>query len=189
MRVRAARLAPVEADDWSDEQRAQLAPMAARNQDYNIFKTMARHPAAMRAFLVWGNYILRENTLPKRERELVVLRIGFRCRAGYEWAQHVVIGARAGLSGAEIQRIKAGPEAPEWGSADRALLRACDELHDQQFISDATWALLGQHFGEKQCMDVVFTAAQYTQVSMILNTFGVQLDPFLAADPDLEAMS
>jgi len=25
-------------------------------------------------------------------------------------------------------------------------------------------------------MDVVFTAGQYTQVSMMLNTFGVQLD-------------
>ena len=26
-------------------------------------------------------------------------------------------------------------------------------------------------------MDVVFTAGQYTQVSMFLNTFGVQLEP------------
>ena len=35
-------------------------------------------------------------------------------------------------------------------------------------------------------MDVVFTAAQYTQVSMILNTFGVQLDAGMTLDPDLK---
>ena len=36
-------------------------------------------------------------------------------------------------------------------------------------------------------MDVVFSAAQYTQVSMILNSFGVQLEPHQSLDPDLKA--
>ena len=36
-------------------------------------------------------------------------------------------------------------------------------------------------------MDVVFTTGQYTQVSMMLNSFGVQLDPGLTLDPDLKA--
>jgi hypothetical protein len=35
-------------------------------------------------------------------------------------------------------------------------------------------------------MDVVFTAAQYTQVSMILNSLGVQLDEGLVGDPDFQ---
>jgi len=66
-------------------------------------------------------------------------------------------------------------------------LKATDELHHTYFISDATWARLRAHFNEKQCMDVVFTAGQYTQVSMMLNTFGVQLDPGQTLDPDLKA--
>jgi hypothetical protein len=53
-------------------------------------------------------------------------------------------------------------------------------------VSDATWKALTTHFSQKQCVDLVFTAGQYTQVSMALNTFGVQLDGFLKADPDLE---
>ena len=32
-------------------------------------------------------------------------------------------------------------------------------------------------------MDAVFTVGQYTQVSMFLNTFGVQLDPGQTLDP------
>ena len=37
-----------------------------------------------------------------------------------------------------------------------------------------------------QKMDVVFTSGQYTQVSMMLNTFGVQLDEGQTLDPDLK---
>jgi hypothetical protein len=59
-------------------------------------------------------------------------------------------------------------------------------LHKDQFISDATWSALGKHFTQKQCMDVVFTVGQYTQVSMILNTFGIQLDEGQTLDPDLK---
>ena len=35
-------------------------------------------------------------------------------------------------------------------------------------------------------MDVVFTTGQYTQVSMMLNTFGVQLDAGQVLDPELK---
>jgi alkylhydroperoxidase family enzyme len=108
------------------------------------------------------------------------------CKSGYEWGQHVVIARNAGLSDDEIARIKVGAGAPGWSAADIALLKASDELHRDQFVSDATWSALRNSFSEKQCMDVVFTAAQYTQVSMILNTFGVQLDAGMTLDPDLK---
>ena len=115
----------------------------------------------------------------------MVLRTGFLCRSGYEWTQHVPIGQRAGLTDAEVAAIKLGADGPNWSAADRALLRATDDLHAGQFITDATWQALAAHFQPRQCMDVVFTVGQYTQVSMILNSFGVQLDEGQVLDPDL----
>ena len=94
------------------------------------------------------------------------------------------IGLDCGLSDAEIARIKTGPDAPGWSPSDRALLTATDELTADAFISDATWAALGD-YSEKQRMDLVMTVAQYTQVSMMLNSFGVQLDDDLVLDPEL----
>lgn len=186
MRLDEPRLAPLENAQWTDEQRAILAPLG--DQPLNIFKTLARHPEAFAAFLAWGNYVLARNSLPRRAREIVILRIGYRCRSGYEWAQHAVIGKRAGLTDDEIARIKEGADAG-WAAADAALIQAADELHDTQFISASTWSALQAHFDEKQCMDAVFTAGQYTLVSMMLNTFGVQLDAGLVLDPDLKAVS
>ena len=45
---------------------------------------------------------------------------------------------------------------------------------------------MAQRFSERQLMDIVFVVGHYTQVCMLLNTFGVQLDPVLRADPDFE---
>ena len=127
----------------------------------------------------------RRNDLPAREREIVILRTGYLCKAGYEWTQHHRIGLQSGLTADEIERIKGGAGAG-WNAADAALIKATDELHADQFITEPTWAELGAHFTDKQRMDLVFTCGQYTQVSMILNSFGVQLDEGQTLDPDLK---
>lgn len=187
MRLSEPRIPPTSAADWTPEQAALMAPLIERGVDFNIFRTMLRSPEAFRAFMAWGNYILsRSNALPAREREIAILRTGWLCRAGYEWAQHVVIGKRSGLTDAEIAAIKIGAEAPGWRDADAAILVASDELHRDQFVTPATWERLSAHFDEKQRVDLVYTVGQYTQVSMLLNSFGVQPEEGLVIDPALD---
>lgn len=190
MRLTTPRIQPVSLDALTPEQAEVLAPLGKggvipAGPVLNIFRTLAHAPKALRAFLTWGDYVLsRKNDLPPREREIVILRTGWLCRSGYEWTQHVEIGLRCGLTKAEIPMLKTGAEAG-WGPADAALIRATDDLHVDQFIGEAAWRALLEHFSPKQAMDVVFTAGQYTQVCMMLNTFGVQLDPGQTLDPDL----
>ncbi len=185
MRLNAARIAPLAEADMAPELLALLGPRFKAIPVLNIFRTLAHAPKAFKRFMVWGGYILSDaNSLTPRDRELVILRAGFNWKSGYEWAQHVRIGLDCGLTEVEIARIKMGPAAPEWCDNDRALLVATDELTADAFISDATWETL-REYSEKQRMDLVMTVAQYTQVSMILNTFGVQLDEDLKLDPDL----
>ncbi len=189
MRLTKPRIPPIADVELNGEQAELLKTIsdARSGRVLNIFRTLANAPKAAQGFLAWGNYVLsKRNDLPAREREIVILRTGFLCKSGYEWTQHVAIGLRAGLTDAEVARIKKGADAPGWSAAEAALLRASDELHKDQFISDATWKALLQHFTQKQCMDVVFTVGQYTQVSMILNSFGVQLDEGQTLDPDLK---
>jgi alkylhydroperoxidase family enzyme len=150
----------------------------------NIFRTLANHPKLTKRWLVFGNHVLARNTLPPRERELVILRIGWLCRSGYEWGQHVRIAKDSGLRDDEIARIARGPDAPGWSEPDRALLRATDEMRADAFVSDATWQALAPHFDTQQLMDLVFTVGQYQLVSTALNSFGVQPEPGLARLPE-----
>ena len=186
MRLTKPRIAPLGDDQLSPEQTEALQAFRP-GPVLNIFRTLAHAPKALSRFNAWGGYVLsRRNDLTARDREIVILRTGYLCKSGYEWTQHVRIGLREGLTEDEIARIKQGAAAPGWSAADAALIRAADELHADQFITDQTWADLRRHYSEKQAMDVVFTAAQYTQVSMFLNTFGVQLDEGQTLDPDLK---
>ncbi len=186
MRLRQPRITPLADDEMQPDQRKALGAFGS-GPIFNIFRTLARAPKALQRFNHWGGYVLSQrNDLPAREREILILRVGYLCRSGYEFAQHTRIGLESGLTRDEIARIKTGADA-QWGAADAALIRAADELVGDHFIADATWAALGEHFTDKQRMDVVFTCGQYTQVSMILNSFGIQYDEGLERDPDLEA--
>jgi 4-carboxymuconolactone decarboxylase len=183
MRMDAPRIPPLAEEEWTDEVRkllapaqAQLTPGSDQPTIFNIFRTLAHYPGLMKRWMVFANHVLFKSSLGARERELVILRIGWLCRAGYEWGQHVGIGEAAGLTVEEIRRIKIGPVDAAWSETDRALLEATDELHRDAFISPDTWAKLTPHYSTEQLMDVVFAVGQYNLVSMALNTLGVQLD-------------
>ena len=186
MKLDKPRLEPLQENQWNDAVRQILKPMIEQGRVFNIFKTLAHHPDLMRRWLVFGNHVLFKSTLPARERELVILRIGYLCQADYEWTQHVQIGLEAGLTKEEIRRIPKGPDAPEWNEQDRLLLKATDELRADAFISDATWQGLTKYYNAQQLMDIVFAVGQYNLVSMALNTLGVQLDPHLPRELSLE---
>ena len=194
MRLNAPRIEPVDLGRLDADQRTALEPFLASDggkvgggRILNIFRTLAHAPKALTAFLGWGNYILsKRNALTPRDRELVILRTGYNCRSGYEWTQHKRIGLDCGLTEDEIERIKAGPDAAGWSDIDRAMLRATDELTADHFVTDATWAALAP-LGDKGRMDLVMTVGQYTQVSMILNSFGIQVEDGWTVDPDLRA--
>ena len=180
-RLSTPRVPPLPVEDLDPEIRERLGDGPV----LNIFRTLAQHPKLMKRWLVFGNHVLGRSSLPARQRELVILRIGWLCRSPYEWGQHVRIALGSGLSQAEIDRIPLGPDAAnsEWSELERALLRATDELHADAFISNATWAVLSAHLDTHQLMDLIFTVGQYNLVSMALNSLGVQPEPGLPPFP------
>ncbi len=183
MRLSKPRVAPLTLDECTPEQR-ELLTKGNPARILNVFATIARHSDLYRRWIPFANHILFKSTLSPRDREIAVLRIGHLCRSGYEFAQHTVVGKRAGLSDAEIERTKIGAAAPGWSESERLIVQATDELHHDSFISDATWAGLTKHYNTNQMIDLVFTVGQYTMVSMALNSFGVQLEEEVKG-PDL----
>ena len=176
MRMDKPRVPPLEEDQWDEKLQQIMQPFQAQGRVFNIFKTLGHHPELMRRWLVFGNHILGKSSLAVRERELVILRIGFLCQSGYEWGQHVLIARDAGMSDDEILSCQTGSETPGLSDLDRLLFKATEELHEDAFVTDATWEGLSAELSTEQLMDLVFTVGQYNLVSMALNTFGVQPD-------------
>lgn len=188
MRTNRARIEPIDLDQAPAEVREMLESVRWNGVVPNLHRTMANYPSALTAFKAWGKHVLRGgNSLSERQREIMVLRVGWLCRAGYEWVAHVEIGKDAGLTDAEIEQLKVGSSHPGWQPQDRDLVRAAEEIHNDRFISDGTWNALATHLDRNQCMDVVFTVAQYELVCTILNSFGVQFDGDRALPQDVRA--
>jgi 4-carboxymuconolactone decarboxylase len=176
VRLKEPRIKPLPESEWTQEQQKLLNPLRTGGRILNIYRTLIRHPKMTENFFTFGGYILRESTLPPRDREILILRIGWLCRSEYEFGQHTRVGKSVGLTSDEISRITEGPNAPGWNPFDATLLRAVDELHSDAFITDTTWNALAKRYDEKQLMDLVMTVGDYNMVSMFLNTMGVQLE-------------
>ncbi len=176
MKLSKPRIPPLTKSEWTEEQRKFLEPIYSAHF-YNVSGTFARHWEALKKWGGWAGHVLGQtSTLPPRDREILILRTGWLCQSEYEWGQHVLIGKSNGLTDAEIEQIRRGPDDEHWSFFDAVLLRAADELHADAFISDATWHALSERYNTEQLMDVVFAVGQFILVSMALNTFGVQLD-------------
>jgi alkylhydroperoxidase family enzyme len=171
----APRIPPLPAEGRDARTEALLAPLRRPDgSELNIFTTLARHPKLLKRWSAFGGVLLYGGTLPARERELLILRAGYLCRADYEWGQHVEIGRAAGLSDAEIARVADGPDAEGWSRGDADLLRAADELHADSRIGDATWAALAARWDEQQLIELCMVVGQYHLVAFTLNSLGVE---------------
>ena len=172
------RLPPVPADERSDRTAEMLAALKfdPDGDVPNIFATLAHHPRLLKRWSAFGGILLFRGELDPRERELLILRTAWHCKAHYEWHNHVPIGRRTGLTAAEITRVTEGPSASGWSDTDAALLRAADELHEDAVISDATWAALSGRYRPAQLVEIPMVVGQYHLVAFTLNSLGVQID-------------
>jgi alkylhydroperoxidase family enzyme len=151
-------------------------PSPDRPKGLNVLGLLARHPELATAYHTFNGHILFGTTLTPRVRELLILRVAAVREAEYEWAQHVVLAADAGLSAEEVERIAAGPDAEGWPDLDRALVAAVDQLVADATIDDRTWATLSTELDAQQLMDLFFTVGAYDVLAMAFRTFRIELD-------------
>jgi alkylhydroperoxidase family enzyme len=190
----APRLAPLPRDEWGDDVRAALAQgfsdrvaesFFAGGPDAvpvpNVLGTLMHHPALAGPFLAYNNVLLSAPSLTPRLRELMILRVAWRARADYEWAQHVRLAGAIGITADEIDAVARGTDAAPWTPLERAALRATDELVDGYRVSDDSWGRLAQDLDERQLVELVFVVGTYTGLAMAFNSFGLQLDADLEA--------
>ena len=175
-RVTTPRIPPLPYDQWDTEALSAISG-GRKLPPNNVLGLLAQHPALARAFLTFNVHLLTASALPARTRELAILRIAWRRRCRYEWAQHVLIARRAGVTDEEIAGIRAGEAT--------LISRAVDELDDDSCLSDETYRELAAELDDRQLMDLVFTIGTYGLLAMAFNTFGVELEPGLP-DGDFE---
>jgi alkylhydroperoxidase family enzyme len=152
---------------------AEVAALVANLPE--IVRTMLRHPELFARQTDIGIQLLGQGALSARDRELAVLRIGWLCKAPYEWGEHVHVAKKVGITSDEIERITIGSAAPEWCEHEQAILRAVEELHANAIISDATWATLAKRLDDRQLIELPIVIGQYQTVAYYQNSLKLRL--------------
>ncbi len=150
--------------------------LAATPEPPRLFTTLARHRRLFRRWLAFAGALMPGGVLPRRDTELVILRVAANCDCEYERGHHEHIGRRAGLTAADFARVVQGPEASGWSEREAAVLRAVDELHADRTISDAVWTSLRGQLSEIELIELCMLVGHYEMVAMTINALGVQPD-------------
>ena len=179
------RIQPIDLDEVTDPELAETlaGALTLDGRPLNIFGVLGHHPKLLKRFNLMGGFILNKGLLPERERELVILRIGWNAQAVYEFGQHTVIGLRCGLTDDEITALTKAPDAHGWSADDLALIAMADELAADDCVTDATWAALAARWNDAELVELLVVAGFYRLVSGFLNSAGVQLDPGVPGFP------
>ena len=167
---------PIAAEAMTPEQRTAASEIAAgrRGGLSGPFVPALRSPEFMRRLQRLGEYLRYDAALPPPLREMVILLTARSHRQSYEWSVHEPIARREGLSPSIIVAIESD-RRPEDMTRDEALVfEFFAELRSTHDVSDATYTVAVQSFGEQGVIDLVGLIGYYGTLALIMNATRVR---------------
>jgi len=159
---------PISNEDWP----AEIADMKdGFATTLNVYRTMAHHPALLRAWASLRQHIVKDSSLGTERSELTILRIAHRVGSDYEWAHHVNRSREVGISDSRIAAMRGLPDG-----TDGLIARAVDALLDQKKLSASLEAELAAVIGRKAIFDMMATVGFYLTLGFILLTYDTPID-------------
>lgn len=156
---------------------SRLAGRATGTGPPAIFTTLGRTHGLFWGWLHFAGRLMPGGRLPRRETELVILRVATLRGCDYELQHHVRLGARAGVTAADVERVRVGSAATGWSARERLLMGATEELIATKDLSDATWADLRAAYDERTVIELLLLVGHYDMLATTLMTLRLEPDP------------
>jgi 4-carboxymuconolactone decarboxylase len=145
-------------------------------QPPNLYKALANHPALVAAWTEFSKTLRHDTRTPRSLRELVILRGAQLMRSEYEWAQHLPMARKAGVTEAQIKDLPSWKTSANFNVKEKAAL-ALGEAVTQGRVSDEVYAEATRHFDHHDYVELALVASFYAMVGRMLDAMGVQLEP------------
>ena len=167
-----ARVPYIDRNDLPDRFRDQL------HNDANITRALANSPAVAVHSGTIARYIRQESRLDPRLRELAILQVGYTARSAYEYAHHIEIGLRFGVTKSDIRALALESRGQSTGlePLTKSVLRAAREMTSDFAISDKTFAELKAALDNECLVELIFAIANYNGVVRMLESLKVDLE-------------
>ena len=175
-----------------------LGKLERSGKDLPIIRVVANWPAGFRPFVLMADALLTKGVLAPRMREFVVLHIAARQNLDYEWDEHVVISATAGVTDRQRAALRGGavpPPGDDFTAEDVAAIAFADRLLRGKPLSPDDWDSACAAIGEEAAREVVFAVAWwggYVPVvarSLVALALGDQAQDAAGAGPDPDSLA
>jgi len=154
-----------------------LAGLIARTaRPPNLFTTLARNRGLFRRWLLFAGALMPGGGLPRRDTELVILRVAHLTGAEYEAVHHRRLGRAAGLTVEQIEAAESPDAAGPFSARQVLLLRAVDELHAGDAIGAETFTALRRELSDRDLVELCMLAGHYRMIAGLINSLGIESD-------------
>jgi len=165
------RFAPLAESEMSEAQRKVYRDIASgpRGGVRGPFNALLRSPELADRAQKLGEWVRFKSSLPERLKEFAILVTARYWSAQYEWHAHHAHALKAGLAPRLAAELALGKRPAGMKDEEAAVHDFCRELHEKKAVSDAAYAAVVKHFGERGAVDLIGVIGYYTLVSMVLN--------------------
>lgn len=170
-----------------DEAKAAADEAAVPNYmaELSIFQVLLNHPPLARGINDLLATMLWHGTLDSRLRELAIMRIGWLTSCDYEWTQHWRVASRLGVPADDLLGVRDWPNHAGFGSVERAVLAATDDVVRDGAVSAASWVACEREFnGDTTVLvELVTVIGAWRMVASILQSLEVPLEEGVSSWP------
>ena len=141
----------------------------------NLYRALGNHGPLAAAWTEFANSIRHDSRTPRDLREIMILRTAQIARSEYEWAHHLRMARKAGVSEAKIAALAGWRDSKEFDARERAAI-ALTEAVMACNVTDEVHAEVKKHFSDAEFVELCLTAGFYAMVSRMLDALRVELD-------------
>lgn len=155
---------------------ASVSGLVTGTRPPRLFLVLGKHRRLFRGWLRFAGRLMPGGVLPRRETELIILRVAVLRGSRYEFEQHRRLGRRAGLRAADVERVAVGADAYGFSERERVLLRATDQLHAEQDLDDATWCAVRDQLDERAAIELCLLVGHYEMLATTITALRIPPD-------------
>ena len=165
------RFRPLAESEMNEAQRSVYRDIASgpRGGVRGPFNALLRSPELADRAQKLGEWVRFKSSLPEHLKEFAILVTARHWSAQYEWHAHHAHALKAGLAPRLAAELALGRRPAGMKDDEAAVHDFCRELHQNKAVSDAAYAAVVRHFGERGVVDLIGVIGYYTLVSMVLN--------------------
>jgi AhpD family alkylhydroperoxidase len=150
-----------------------------------IFRVLLNHPKLASGLNDLLARMLWQGKLDKRLRELAIMRIAWLTACEYEWSQHWRVAQGLGVSAEDLAGVRNWQSHAEFGSAERAVLAATDDVVREGTVSAESWTACKREFGADQAVlvELVTAISAWRMIASILQSLEIPLEDDVVSWP------